>query len=422
MRDGVGAGAGAGADPGPEPARVSRLALCEDYRSWHRQLAAEVRPCRAGPLLQQAARFLRAEPDLSHTFTVFPFQQALAELAVPPGGPPGVQQQLRGLIRAAETLETVCLHLFLQPWRKEIRTLKTFTGPFVYFLLPVLSRATLQSVLASIGYLPHEEDSCSEYRLSADADPDAAMLVGFELLLARVECNRLLEVLVQDQGGPQEWLEVLQKRQQHPKYMEHTEERKPVVGQEEEQEQKKKELDTNEASQVLERRLAVKAQPKSRHNPLSSVPVDQSIMEMQRIYPDLAFRGRRLLQEQPHKSPQTLSSSKAECQAEPSTKVCSKGNEAAAPAVSSQDDCSKSEQAFGDTRTSGRTSGGTVDLVDASSSSSNSERSRVGELESGPQAISLHITLRAEPKAEPRPRPEKLENPVDQAEERSVLL
>lgn len=43
----------------------------------------------------------------------------------------------------------------------------------------------------------------SEYRLSEDANPDGAMLVGFELLLARVECYHLLELLEKDQLGPQ---------------------------------------------------------------------------------------------------------------------------------------------------------------------------------------------------------------------------
>lgn len=40
----------------------------------------------------------------------------------------------------------------------------------------------------------------SEYRLSEDANPDRAMLVGFELLLARVEYYHLLDT---DQLKPQ---------------------------------------------------------------------------------------------------------------------------------------------------------------------------------------------------------------------------
>lgn len=42
----------------------------------------------------------------------------------------------------------------------------------------------------------------SEYRLSEDVNADKAMLVGFELLLARVECNHFLE-LQEDQLRPQ---------------------------------------------------------------------------------------------------------------------------------------------------------------------------------------------------------------------------
>lgn len=43
----------------------------------------------------------------------------------------------------------------------------------------------------------------SEYRLREDADPDRAMLLAFELLLARVECDHLLEILEKDQLEPQ---------------------------------------------------------------------------------------------------------------------------------------------------------------------------------------------------------------------------
>lgn len=50
----------------------------------------------------------------------------------------------------------------------------------------------------------------SEYRLSEDANPDRAMLVGFELLLARVECYQLLELLDKDQPGPQVRSEIIQ--------------------------------------------------------------------------------------------------------------------------------------------------------------------------------------------------------------------
>lgn len=50
----------------------------------------------------------------------------------------------------------------------------------------------------------------SEYRLSEDANPDRAMLVGFELLLARVEYYRLLELLDKDQLKPQVKSEIIQ--------------------------------------------------------------------------------------------------------------------------------------------------------------------------------------------------------------------
>ncbi|MEQ2274163.1 hypothetical protein XENORESO_015188, partial [Xenotaenia resolanae] len=51
-----------------------------------------------------------------------------------------------------------------------------------------------------------------EFILSTDADADRALLLGFELLLARVECYHFLDLMVEPQLGPQEWLDVLQRR------------------------------------------------------------------------------------------------------------------------------------------------------------------------------------------------------------------
>ncbi|KAG7999850.1 hypothetical protein GBF38_001908 [Nibea albiflora] len=157
---------------------------------------------------------------------------------------------------------------------------QTFTGPFVYCLLPVFSSSTIQSVLASIGYLLHTD---SEYRLSEDANPDRAMLVGFELLLATVQCRHFLELLDKDQLGPQEWLEVLQRRMEPSKQEEPTEKKTTVVQKEEEK--KKEKADGAEMAPYFDTR---KPQAKPRRCHLISM--DHSIMEMQMNYPDLAFR------------------------------------------------------------------------------------------------------------------------------------
>ncbi|KAL7383222.1 hypothetical protein ABVT39_006858 [Epinephelus coioides] len=399
---------------GPEEqAEVSRQELYEDYVSCYRQLCPEVRPCRDEGLLKKAAQYLLREPEPSGTFTVFPFYQAVTQDCDSPST--DCRKHLSAFIKATELLETLCLNLFLQPWRKEIKTLKAFTGPFVYFLLPVLSSSTIQSVLASIGYLPHTDTPQSEYRLSEDANPERATLLGFELLLARVECYRLLELLEKDQLGPQEWLEVLQRRVEPTKQEETTEKKTPVEQKEEEEEKKKKkeEAHRKEVPLFLDIRSesTVTPQPKPRRCHLSSV--DQSIMEMQMIYPDLAIRGRPLLPDKPRRANSSRSSSSKDVHTtsahnysddNTAADLCKrnsvKGTKAAASAIQS-----KTGEVLGDNgRDSGcndRNSGGATAPGDAISSSiSDTDGGRVDDELSGPQAISLHITLRAGSKAE----------------------
>ncbi|XP_071337729.1 uncharacterized protein [Trachinotus anak] len=398
MKDGPGAA---------EQAEVSRQELFDDYVSGSLQPGTEARSCGDARLLKKAAQYLLRDPEPRGTFTVFPFYQAVGQHSEALST--DCRKHLSAFIRATELLETLCVNLFLQPWKKEFKTLKTFTGPFVYHLLPVLSSSTIESVLASIGYLPHTDAPQSEFRLSEDADPDRAILVGFELLLARVECYHLLERLEKDQLAPQEWLELLHRRVGHSKPEEATE--KKTTTEQKEEERKKEEADKKEVHLYSDTRLAVNPQPKPRHCHLSSA--DQSIMEMQRTYPDLAFRGRPLVPDKPHQANSCRSSSKAvshnysnDCKAaELPRRDCIKGTKAALTAICSKHDGSKADEVLGDNdRSSGyndRNSGGTSTPGNTSSSSfSNTDGSRADDEFSCPQAISLHITLRAGAKAE----------------------
>uniref|UniRef100_A0A4W6BMR0 Spermatogenesis-associated protein 2 PUB-like domain-containing protein n=1 Tax=Lates calcarifer TaxID=8187 RepID=A0A4W6BMR0_LATCA len=352
MKDGTGAG---------EQAEVSRQELYEDYVNCYLHQCVEARPCHDRRLLKKAAQYLLREPEPRDTFTVFPFYQAVGENCEPMST--NCRKHLCAFIKATELLETLCVNLFLQPWKKEFKTLKTFTGPFVYCLQPALSSPTIQSVLASIGYLPHTD---TPQRLCEDASPDRAILVGFELLLARVECHHLLELLEKD----------------HQRAV-------PLYS------------DT---------RLAVNPQSKPRKGHLISA--DQSIMEMQRTYPDLAFRGRPLVPDKQANS--SRSSSKTVHTAsdnysddskavELPKRDCIKGTKAA-PA-DSKNDGSKADEVLGDNGRSsgandGNSGGNTTPGNTTSSSFSNNNGSRVDDELSGPQAISLHITLRAGHKAE----------------------
>ncbi|KAL3972504.1 tropomyosin 4 [Sarotherodon galilaeus] len=386
MKDGTGA-----VEPAP-----SRGDVYADYVKCYLEERAEVGPCRDPQLLKKAAQYLLSEAEIGGTFTMFPFYQAVTERCE---AQRDFRKHLSAFIRASEVLETLCVNLFLQPWKKEIRTLKTFTGPFVYCLEPVFSNSTIQSVLASIGYVPHTDPKQCEYRLSEDVNADKAMLVGFELLLARVECNHFLE-LQEDQLRPQEWLDVLQRREQAVKMTECTE-NKTATEQTEDEEEKKTEVDKKEVL-YLDTRLVTTPQPKPQHYHLCSV--DPSIMEMQRTYPDLAIRGRPLL---PDKSHKVCSSTKAVSAADLPKTDCTENPCTAVAAVLITNDDGKAQQSLDGNRRgrhgNGRNSG-TVNSGGAGApgdTGSDTHRSRVDDELSGPQAISLHITLRAGATAQP---------------------
>ncbi|XP_062286187.1 uncharacterized protein si:ch211-189a15.5 [Scomber scombrus] len=405
-----------------EPEEVSRQDLYEDYIKCYIQMCTEVGPCRDAQLLKKAAQYVLQEAEPTHTFTVFPFYQSVMEGAAALSS--DYRKHLSDFIKATELLETLCINLFLQPWKKEIKTLKCFTGPFVYCLLPVLSSSTIQSVLASIGYLPHPETPQSEYKLSVDANPDKAMLVGFELLLARVECLHLLELVEKEKDhlGPQEWLELVQRRAGPVKTEGHTEKKTVEQMEDEKKKKNKEEANKSEVPLSFDTRPAVNSQPKSRSCHLSSV--DQSIMEMQMTYDDLAIRGRPVLQDKPHRANSHKSSSKSVHAAStnnnssdskavpPPDRDCIKSTKPAATTLSSKPDGSKVCEMIGkNSRSSGCNDGSgggggiSTPANNTSSSFKNSDGSRVDDEDRSPQDITLHITLRAGSNAEQSLKP-----------------
>lgn len=125
MKDGAGpedpADPGGPGGPGG-PAESSRLELRAAYVHFHRRLSKEVGPCRDARLLGDAARYLLAEPEPGDAFTVFRFYHAVSRGLDAPAA--DARKYLLAFVRAAELLETLCVNLFLQPWKKEIRSLK----------------------------------------------------------------------------------------------------------------------------------------------------------------------------------------------------------------------------------------------------------------------------------------------------------
>ncbi|XP_073461672.1 uncharacterized protein [Aquarana catesbeiana] len=93
------------------------------------------------------------------------------------------------MMKGFAVLELICVNLFLYPWRKEIRTLKKFTGNFVYFVEPVIPEKTVRQILQQVGYSVVTE---TEYIIGGTINIEEAKLTAFELYLARLHCEKLL--------------------------------------------------------------------------------------------------------------------------------------------------------------------------------------------------------------------------------------
>ncbi|XP_062404879.1 uncharacterized protein si:ch211-189a15.5 [Sardina pilchardus] len=309
-----------------------RNEVFEDYLIYYGQVwqHGNVKVCKDRQVTEKARHVLLSETDPVERFTTFDFYHTAFECVSL--GVRDCRSVFHVFIKAAEVLETLCVNLFLFPWKKEIKTIKTFTGPFVYCIQPVLPNNIVSGILESIGYQP---ESDTEYRLTPDADHDQAKVMGFELFLARVECEYLLEVM--GQRAHAECLEILQRRagplspwenrgaaENEPRNessragkdssLEVDAEEQPdalplaqpaVVAQEQEEEQQQAEgsvRPTGEPESHAPLQLdaegsgvaAGSPESSGRHRAGSFMTDDRSMLEMQENYPDLAI-GRKLI-------------------------------------------------------------------------------------------------------------------------------
>ncbi|KAM8776674.1 spermatogenesis-associated protein 2 [Rhynchonycteris naso] len=106
---------------------------------------------------------------------------------------------LRALHCAFSVLETVGINLFLYPWKKEFRSIKTYTGPFVYYVKSTLLEEDIRTILNYMGYVP---ELGTAYKLTELVETLQVKMVSFELFLAKVECEQMLEIhsQVKDKG------------------------------------------------------------------------------------------------------------------------------------------------------------------------------------------------------------------------------
>nr|XP_021390416.1 uncharacterized protein LOC110472756 [Lonchura striata domestica] len=105
---------------------------------------------------------------------------------------------LRDLLKALELLELLCVHLLLCPWRREIRSLKTFTGNFVYYIQPVLAEDIVKELLEKIGYVA---TTATEFSLVKKRNNEETKQTAFEIFLARIECEAILEMTNEETHG-----------------------------------------------------------------------------------------------------------------------------------------------------------------------------------------------------------------------------
>ncbi|XP_069073271.1 uncharacterized protein [Pleurodeles waltl] len=98
---------------------------------------------------------------------------------------------LKNVIRAFEFLELISVNLFLSPWRKEIKSLKTFTGSFVYNVRSVLPETVVKGVLHNLGY---STLTATEFQLTEKIDEKKSQNIAFQIFLARIECELILEL------------------------------------------------------------------------------------------------------------------------------------------------------------------------------------------------------------------------------------
>ncbi|KAM9302033.1 uncharacterized protein PAF06_015284 [Gastrophryne carolinensis] len=106
--------------------------------------------------------------------------------------PEGRAGILGGMMKGFAILEMVCVNLFLYPWRKEIRTLKKFTGNFVYFVEPFIPEKMVTHVLQRVGYsIAHE----TEYIIGGTINIEEAKHTAFQLCLARLYCEELISLI-----------------------------------------------------------------------------------------------------------------------------------------------------------------------------------------------------------------------------------
>ncbi|XP_072451931.1 uncharacterized protein [Chiloscyllium punctatum] len=151
-------------------------------------------PCAGGEQLRRGKELLDSMAAPRQRFPLLDFYRLALGFVEAKSGEGSGQQSLFALGKALELLELICINLYLWPWRKEIKSIKTFTGAFVYFIEPVFPPDVLQGILVKMGYT---QKGISEYVISKQVSKEDIGQLGFECFLARAECVLMQEILEQ---------------------------------------------------------------------------------------------------------------------------------------------------------------------------------------------------------------------------------
>ncbi|XP_006269891.2 uncharacterized protein LOC102565681 [Alligator mississippiensis] len=187
---------------GPAPARQD---LLMDYLAYYgtKWLEGKLVACNETTIKTKARHFLEGGESFSR-FNFYGIAENCFKMKKEQGG-----NTLRNLIKAFEFLELLCVNLFLFPWRKEIKSLKTFTGNFVYCIQSVLPEDVVKTLLEKIGYIA---TTATEFSLAGKINEEETKQTAFEIFLARLECEMILEMTNEEKHS--DLGDILQKRAQ----------------------------------------------------------------------------------------------------------------------------------------------------------------------------------------------------------------
>lgn len=169
-------------------------------------------------LLGQVKTMLRDRPaEEMHCLGLDPLlvmEDTLSSASVRPVRP---RARLQGLAKAFKVLEHLALNLYVCPWRKEYKIIKTYSSVFIHDIFPVLLPSQVHSLSGLLGYRAASSRPEQLCLMSSWDDPsslDHLLRLSCAFFLARCECCLLLAALGKH-GGELEWeLSLVRERRQ----------------------------------------------------------------------------------------------------------------------------------------------------------------------------------------------------------------